>query len=130
MHAEAAAWDVAAPFFETAAAGKLMLQRCDACSAIVYYPRLRCPACLSANLSWVDVSGEGTLYAYTTLKGIDDALVGIIELAEGVRVTGRVLPGDKGKVAVGDPVRWIAAAAASEDSCQVLTFAPVGGSQR
>ena len=106
-----------------------MMQRCDACSAIVYYPRLRCPGCLSANLSWVELCGDGTLYAYTTPRGIDNMLVGVIELAEGARVTGRVLTGYKGRVEVGDPVRWSAPAVGLEDDSSVLTFVPAGGSR-
>lgn len=55
--------------FTTAAAeGRFVLQRCGACAAFCYPARDTCPACLSADLSFVDAPRRGTLLSETTLR--------------------------------------------------------------
>ena len=52
------------------------------------------PHCLSSNLTWQDISGEGTLYSYTVAQqptapqfsGEEPQLIGVVELKEGVRL--------------------------------------------
>ena len=73
------------------------------------------------------MTGDGTLSAYTKPRGIDNALVAIIELAEGAHVTGRLLPGTGTHIEVGQPGRWLAPAGDPEDSSAVLTFVPAAG---
>jgi uncharacterized OB-fold protein len=48
-------------FYEAAAAGSLVVRRCDACGLLFHYPRPYCPTCHSSRLSWTPVSGEGTV---------------------------------------------------------------------
>ncbi len=52
------------PFWEGARAGKLMLPKCEDCGRVHWYPRHICPNCHSTNLSWIEASGEGTIYTY------------------------------------------------------------------
>lgn len=52
------------PFWEGAARGQLMLPRCVDCNRVHWYPRHLCPFCHSANLAWIEASGEGTVYAF------------------------------------------------------------------
>ena len=52
------------PFWDGAKAGKLMLPHCQECNRVHWYPRHICPSCHSMNLSWIEASGEGTIYAY------------------------------------------------------------------
>lgn len=49
------------------ARGGLWLQICGGCDAATYPPRDACPDCLSGELLWREVSGEGELLAVTTL---------------------------------------------------------------
>ncbi len=82
------------PFWSGLIEEKIRLQQCDDCSAWVYYPRSHCPECLSSNLTWKEVSGEGTLYSFTVANqatapqftGEEPQLIGVVELVEGVRV--------------------------------------------
>jgi uncharacterized OB-fold protein len=53
------------PFFEGGLDGKLLLQRCQNCGQLVYYPRIACPECLSMDLDWEAMSGRGTVYSYS-----------------------------------------------------------------
>ncbi|TQC45201.1 hypothetical protein EEB14_32950 [Rhodococcus sp. WS4] len=122
--------DIEAPFREAAAEGRLSLQRCARCSTVSSYPRRRCPHCLSDDLSWIGLSGDGTVQAYTKPAGhagADDALVSIIELAEGVRVTGRLLTAGMTRLQPGMPVKLIDPSGEPEDMSAVLTFVPVAG---
>ncbi|MDH4148525.1 MAG: Zn-ribbon domain-containing OB-fold protein [Acidimicrobiia bacterium] len=83
------------PFWDALAAGRVEIQHCADCGAWVYYPRSRCSSCLSANLVWEQVSGEGTLYTFTvarqpTTPAFADAgemVIGVVVLDEGVKVT-------------------------------------------
>ena len=59
--AELALTPVSVPFWEGAAQGDLVLQRCDSCQAFVWYPRAICPACHSAELTWTPAAGTGTV---------------------------------------------------------------------
>ena len=71
------------------------LQRCNDCSAWVFYPRSRCSSCLSDALEWREVSGRGTLYTYTIARQPTSPhfasevpqRLAVVELDEGVRLT-------------------------------------------
>ncbi|MEQ9451755.1 MAG: Zn-ribbon domain-containing OB-fold protein [Pseudomonadales bacterium] len=52
------------PFWQGAREGKLMLPKCEDCGQVHWYPRHICPHCHSMNLTWVEGSGEGTIYTY------------------------------------------------------------------
>jgi len=90
-----AAIDVTAHFWDGLAAEEVRLQRCRACDRWVFYPRPRCPTCLSAELGWHRVSGGGTVYSYTIARQPTHPsfaaevpqLLAIVELDEGVRLT-------------------------------------------
>jgi uncharacterized OB-fold protein len=57
---------VAKPYWDGAKEGKLMLQRCSACSKTVFYPRTICPHCHSTadTLEWFEASGVGYLHTF------------------------------------------------------------------
>lgn len=87
--------------------GRFLLQRCIDCARHVFYPRELCPHCGSTALGWVEASGNGTVYAVTTVRRKPDAggdyNVSLVDLDEGVRMMSRV-EGD-GTVGIGDRVR-------------------------
>jgi NAD(P)-dependent dehydrogenase (short-subunit alcohol dehydrogenase family)/uncharacterized OB-fold protein len=51
-----------------AAEGRFVLQRCGSCAAFAYPARDACPACLSADLVFVDAPRRGTLLSETTVR--------------------------------------------------------------
>ena len=53
------------PFWSAARSRRLVVQRCDACSAYQFPPELACTACGSPDTRWVPVSGRATLYSWT-----------------------------------------------------------------
>ena len=90
-----------APFFEAAARGKLMLQRCTACRAWHFPVRRRCPACGREALEFAEASGRGVVHSHArTYRASHPALrsrlplaLVAVDLAEGVRVMARLADG-------------------------------------
>lgn len=104
----------AGPFWRAAAEGRLVLPRCDGCGHHVWYPRAWCPVCGSDDVTWVELSGYGTVYAVTVLhRGMGPwanaapFAVAYVELAEGPRILTNVVTDDPTAVRIGDPVRAI-----------------------
>ena len=103
-------WDAA--FWDGAAQGKLLIQRCADCGHLQFYPHPACVACFSPDLGWQESAGAGEVYSYTAVRAPLDAvfkeevpiyLVDVI-LAEGVRVLARLADADQGALEIGDPV--------------------------
>ncbi|MCE8439165.1 Zn-ribbon domain-containing OB-fold protein [Rhodovulum sulfidophilum] len=88
-----------APFWEAAAEGRLVIQRCGACGDAVFYPREICPHCWADALSWEEASGAGRLKTFSTIwkpghPGWIPAapyVVGLVELAEGPTMLSHIL---------------------------------------
>jgi len=55
----------AARFYEELERGRFMTTRCPVCDHTFFPPRIVCPRCLGSELDWVELSGRGTLYAFT-----------------------------------------------------------------
>jgi uncharacterized OB-fold protein len=89
------------------AAGEFNIQRCGQCQQHVFYPRLVCPHCGGAALSWVQASGEGTVYSTSVPRGgkEGDYNISLIDLAEGPRMMSRVVDIGPDAVAIGMKVQ-------------------------
>jgi uncharacterized OB-fold protein len=59
------------PFWEAAAEGRLIIQRCTACGHYNHPPRPFCDACLSQQLNFVPVSGCGTVWTFIVTHQCD-----------------------------------------------------------
>jgi uncharacterized OB-fold protein len=55
------------PYWDACRAGKLTVQKCKDCETLTFIPQPCCGNCLSENLEWVESSGRGTLYSFTTV---------------------------------------------------------------
>lgn len=88
-----------APFWEAAARGELVVQRCAACGRPRHPPRPVCPACRSFEHRWEPASGRGRVWSWIVahppvLPAFADLApfnVAVVELPEGVRMVGRIL---------------------------------------
>jgi uncharacterized protein len=95
-------------YWQRAADGQLVLQRCTTCDAFQFYPRALCVAC-AGDTEWVDASGRGTLYTFTVIRQnrseafapLSPYVVGIVELDEGVRMMSNIVDCAIEEVAVG-----------------------------
>ena len=83
--------ETSAHYWEALKAHRLEIQQCADCAHWFFYPRKHCPSCFSDNVVWKEVSGEGTLLAYTitripTLPEFADEMpqmLAVVQLAEG-----------------------------------------------
>ena len=100
--------------------GKLVLQRCQHCGHVLFYPRTHCDACQSDQLAWEDASGAGTIASYTVVRRAVSAdfeapyVIALIDLAEGPRMMSQIIDADPDALAVGLSVK-VDFAAWSED---------------
>ena len=100
------------PYWEGAARGALMLQRCGACGRFRHPPTVVCADCGAFEVDWVPASGRGVLHSYTTVihpvhAAVQDKVpynVVLIDLEEGVRVVSTVVDATEDDLAVGLPV--------------------------
>lgn len=103
-----------APFFDGLRNGVLQLQHCEACDAVMDYPRLACPRCLSDSLRFVASPGRGTIHSFTIVQRHYDPsfhddlpfVVVLVDLKEGVRML-TTLPVDRpepDRIAIGAAV--------------------------
>jgi|SRR3972149_1891078 len=105
---------ISQPFWDAAKQHRLTLQRC-ANGHVFYYARSHCPKCLSNELTWFDASGKGTIYSYTVARRPTSPefeqdvpyIIGVIELAEGPRMTSLVVELDPDTVMIGTPVQVV-----------------------
>lgn len=87
------------------AKGKFLIQQCKECGKHIFYPRVLCNHCGSADLKWVEPTGRGVVYSTSVVrqkpeKG-GDYNVALIELEEGPRMMSRVVDVDPHKVKIG-----------------------------
>ena len=59
--------ELSGPFWQAAKRHELVMPRCKTCADLFFYPRELCPHCLSQDLEWVQVSGQGRVYSYTVV---------------------------------------------------------------
>jgi uncharacterized protein len=55
--------DVERPYFESAGAGRLVVQRCTACDYLRYPAGTHCPACGEPGATWTESKGRGRVYS-------------------------------------------------------------------
>lgn len=111
------------PFWTGLAQGIITIQRCTACGAHVFYPRVRCPSCLAAQLEWVQVRGEGVIYSFavchlptlSAFEGHPPQILAVVELDEGVRMTSTIETSKPEGVMVGARVAAVIAGDQPED---------------
>jgi uncharacterized OB-fold protein len=101
-------------YWEGAARGELLIQKCTSCSKYQYPPSVVCEHCQSSELVPSQVSGRGSLYALTVLHqaflpefaGDVPYTVALVDLddAPGVRLLTNLVEGDPHSLQIGDPL--------------------------
>jgi uncharacterized OB-fold protein len=100
-------------YWDAAAEGRLLIQRCGACATHQFYPRRHCAACLAPEPEWVQARGSGRLHTYSVVHRTPNAefagdapyVFAIVELDEGVRVSARIVDTPHEQLACDMPVR-------------------------
>ncbi|MDX3247863.1 bifunctional MaoC family dehydratase N-terminal/OB-fold nucleic acid binding domain-containing protein [Streptomyces sp. ME18-1-4] len=89
---------------------RLLIQRCTACDTLRFPWLPGCNACGAARWDTVEAGGEGTVYSYVVMHHppfpafSPPFAIGLIELAEGVRIISDVVDMPYDKVRIGMPV--------------------------
>ncbi len=84
-------------FYKFCAEKKLMGVKCTRCKKITVPPRTVCPHCGNTDQIWTELPNRGRLVTYTVIhvpppqfEALAPYAIGIVELAEGVRLPGMV----------------------------------------
>lgn len=97
-------------WFEAAAAGRLLIQRCAACGELRHPPGPACPACRSFEWDTVEASRRGVLHSWTVVHYPQDPAfsyplaVGLVDLDVGARIVADFEPVDQAELAIGREV--------------------------
>ncbi|MFI5805678.1 bifunctional MaoC family dehydratase N-terminal/OB-fold nucleic acid binding domain-containing protein [Streptomyces sp. NPDC051561] len=122
-----------AGFWEGVAAHRLLIQRCsgEGCGTLRFPWLPGCNACGSAEWDTVEAGGEGTVFSYVVMHHpafpafSPPCAVGLIELAEGVRMISNVVGVEPGEVRIGMRVR--AEFERFDAELELPVFRPVAG---
>ena len=97
-------------YWEAAAEGKLVAQRCGDCGVLRHPPRPMCGHCQSLHIEVVPLSGRGTLYSYAVLHHPQNpafdypVLAALVDLDEGIRLLSELEGIDAADIRIGMPV--------------------------
>ena len=102
--------ELSRPHWDGCREGVLRVQRCNGCGSFVFVPKPVCGGCLGNDLSWVESSGRGTLYRYTTVERPQQPsfevpyTVAIVELEEGWHMLSNLVGIAPHEVEIGMPL--------------------------
>ncbi|MGC5567083.1 bifunctional MaoC family dehydratase N-terminal/OB-fold nucleic acid binding domain-containing protein [Streptomyces sp. FR-108] len=100
-----------AGFWEGVSRHRLLIQRCEKCGTLRFPWLPGCNSCGCLEWDTVEAAGEGTVYSYVVMHhppfpAFDPPYaVGLVELAEGVRMISNVVGVPYDRVRIGMPVR-------------------------
>ena len=87
----------AADFVNYLEEGRVMTTRCRQCGGMYFPPKMDCPRCLSDDVEWVEIKGDGKLATYTIVNygpsGFENDApyaLAIVDFDDGLRVFGRL----------------------------------------
>ena len=73
--------------------GKVMATRCKQCQALYFPPKIDCPKCMTSDVEWVELKGEGKLVSYSIVNygptGFEDKapyILGVARFDDGIQV--------------------------------------------
>lgn len=101
-------------FWEGAANGKFLLQKCKSCGKVQFFPRVACVDCFG-ELDWLESKGTGKIHSFTLVRvprnpAFKDEVpiyyINVI-LDEGVIVESKLIGDNKEKVKMGDRVKAV-----------------------
>jgi hypothetical protein len=98
-------------FWAGTAVGELRVQHCDGCGARRHPPGPVCPSCGTMSAGYVVAAGTGEVYSYVVhhhppVPGKKlPVVIALVQLPEGVRMTGELVGAGPDQVRIGLPVR-------------------------
>ena len=103
-----------AEFWKATTEGRFLLQRCNACDIVLWFPRRNCPKCWTEDVSTFDAQQTGTIYSFTVVRkgkgAFQDAgpfVIAYVELADGPRIMTNIVDCDIDALHIGMPVEMV-----------------------
>ena len=103
-----------AEFWKATTEGRFLLQRCNACDIVLWFPRRNCPKCWTEDVSTFDAQQTGTIYSFTvvrkgtgTFKDAVPFVIAYVELADGPRIMTNIVNCDIDELHIGMPVEMV-----------------------
>ncbi|MEW6262386.1 MAG: enoyl-CoA hydratase-related protein [Thermodesulfobacteriota bacterium] len=96
-------------FWKAAKQHKLLIQKCNQCRSLIFYPRKYCPECWSADLTWQDARGRAKVYTFAVMRDMVEPkfmpdlpyVLAMVELEEGVLLATRIVEIEPDQVEIG-----------------------------
>ena len=112
------------PFWDGCKQDQFLLQCCDSCEKINWFPRSHCVACGGDKFIWKPASGRGVLETFSVVYRPMNAawasevpyILGMVKLEEGIRMVTRIVSSMGEDTPLGCPVR--------------ATFVQIGGDMK
>ena len=101
---------VSQPYWDACRDERLTVQKCRDCETYTFIPAPCCGDCLGENLEWVESSGRGTLYSFSTVYRPQQPVfetpytVVIVELEEGWHMLSNLVDVEPEDIAIGMPL--------------------------
>jgi len=101
------------PYWQGAAAGKLLIQKCKSCGKLQFFPRVVCVDCFSGDIEWLEAAGTGKIHSFTWVRvprnpafkeEVPICYINVI-LDEGIIMESRLVGKGIEKVKLGDRVK-------------------------
>ncbi|WP_342641459.1 Zn-ribbon domain-containing OB-fold protein [Rhodoligotrophos ferricapiens] len=104
--------DISKPFWDGCRDHRLLMQQCQDCRTVTFYPVYMCPSCASERLEWVELSGRGHVHSVTTVHRPSAPafapavpyVLALIEVAEGPIMMSNIVGPDALSTQIGDEV--------------------------
>ena len=95
-------------YWDAAAAGKLLIRKCEACGRLHHYPRALCPFCFSDAGSWQTASGQAKIYSYSVMRRAEvPYAIAYVTLDEGVTMLTNIVDCDFAALKIGQSLRVV-----------------------
>jgi len=86
-------------FWRATTKHQLLIQECQACNSLIFYPRKYCPQCWSADLGWREASGKASVYTFAVMRDMVEPkfmpdlpyVLAMVDLQEGVRMMTQIV---------------------------------------
>ena len=96
------------PFWQAAEEGYFLGKACKTCKKFHWYPREICPFCRSQETHWLPLSGQGHVYACSTLRRANPPYtLAYVQLAEGPTILTNLVDMDQADMRIGAPVQVV-----------------------
>jgi len=108
--------DLTAPYWNAAAEGRILIQRCESCGTYQHPPHREVRCCSSPSPTWSECAGTGNVYSFIVdhrnmVPGFDEPyVVATVELDEApadIRIVANIVDCEPSSVAIGTRVHAV-----------------------